>query len=198
MRNDQGIWCYYPSTGLTTIPLTNCSTTSHGASGFTLAMRAHLQSNLSVAYYSGDNKLLGGVDWAVPAVPGVTTMCMSGLGRDGFYRTSCTNAVADNTIGGGGSPPFCSVNFAQPNLQDGCYPPPPTADAISPNGTTPTREGAPSTASRTIAPSRNYTNAASSGTLLHLGSTDSPSDTMIILSIPILYLGMVVSHLCLM
>ena len=189
VRNDQGTWCYSVSKGLTTAyPLTNCSTTSDGASGFTLAMRAHLQSHLSVAYYSGDNKLLGGVDWPVPAVPGVTTMCMSGLGRDGFYRTSCTNAAADNTIGSGGSPPFCSVNFAQVNVQDGCYPPPATAGAISPNGTTPTTVDTPST-THIVATSRGYPNAAGLETP-PLGSTVSLADTTVILGI----LGIIVYH----
>lgn len=102
-----------------------------------MVMQTHLQQGLSVAYYSGDNKLLGGAEWPLPAIVGATKLCLSGLEPDGVYRTSCTNAVADNSLPGPSSVSFCSVNFAQPNLQDGCYPPPPTAGAISPNGTTP-------------------------------------------------------------
>ena len=59
---------------------------------------------------------------------------MSGMGQDGFYFTSCSNAVADNTL-----PPsnmFCVVNHGQPNLEDGCYPPAKSVEALKDSGET--------------------------------------------------------------
>ncbi|TEB32342.1 hypothetical protein FA13DRAFT_247832 [Coprinellus micaceus] len=103
LRNDEGTWCYYPSAGLKSKhPLNNCSTAidGHGASESTMVMQTHLQQGLSVPYYSGDNELLGGAEWPLPAIVGVTKLCLSGLGSDGVYRTSCTNAVADNSLPG--------------------------------------------------------------------------------------------------
>ncbi|TEB15901.1 hypothetical protein FA13DRAFT_1874655 [Coprinellus micaceus] len=139
-RNKNGTgWCYYPTGGFkSSYAKTNCSTADdgHGASDFRLAMRAHLQQTVSIGYYSGSNHtLLGGVDWPVPDNPGVVRLCMTGLGTDNIYRSTCVNAVSDNTLPSYAG--WCSVNFGQQFVIDGCYPPPPTVDSISPNGTTP-------------------------------------------------------------
>lgn len=136
-RNANGTWCYYPSAAPKTwVVPTNCSTEidGHGASNFITVMQSHLQQHLSVAYYSGvDNQLLGGSDWPVPAVPGIVRLCVSGLAADGRYRTTCTNADSDNALPPN-TVPWCTVTYAQPNIQDGCYPTPPTTLAINPEG----------------------------------------------------------------
>ncbi|TEB32328.1 hypothetical protein FA13DRAFT_247209 [Coprinellus micaceus] len=59
---------------------------------------------------------------------------MTGLSTDGIYRSTCVNPIADNKLQSG--TPTCTVNYAQQFLTDGCYPPPPTVDSVSPNGTT--------------------------------------------------------------
>lgn len=132
-------WCYYPTDGFkANYAKTNCSTADdgHGASDFRLVMRAHLQQTVSIGYYSGSNHtLLGGVNWPVLDNVGVVRLCMTGLGTDNIYRSACVNAVSDNTLPSYAG--WCSVNFGQQFVIDGCYPPPPTVDSISPNGTTP-------------------------------------------------------------
>lgn len=132
VRQDRnGTWCYYPSVALGEERLTNCSISQgHGATDFTLAMEVHLRSRLSVAHYSGvGNELLGGAEWPIPDPPGIVRLCVSGLGKDGNYRTSCTNVQEDNRMP---LEKWCSVNLGQPNLQDGCYPPPSDPLALSP------------------------------------------------------------------
>lgn len=136
-RNPNGRgWCYYPGGGFTIEYLNmNCSSeyNGRGASNFRLAMRTHLQQTISIGYYLG-TELLGGTDWPVPENPGNVRLCMTGLGTDGIYRSTCANPIADNMLQSG--TPTCTVNYAQQFLADGCYPPPPTVDSVSPNGTT--------------------------------------------------------------
>jgi hypothetical protein len=136
-RNPNGRgWCFYPGGGFTIEYLNmNCSSeyNGRGVSNFRLAMRTHLQQTISIGYYLG-TELLGGTDWPVPENPGNVRLCMTGLGTDGIYRSTCVNPIADNMLQSG--TPTCTVNYAQQFLTDGCCPPPPTVDSVSPNGTT--------------------------------------------------------------
>ena len=138
-QNSNGTWCYYPSPGLSGERLTSCSASlGHGAVDFKLVMEVHLRSGLSVAHYAGvGNELLGGAGWPVPDPPGIVRLCLSGLGPDGNYRTTCTNVEADNRLP---VTTWCSVNFGQTNLQDGCYPPPSDPLALSPYSSSPSAD----------------------------------------------------------
>lgn len=134
---NDGAWCYYPTEGL---PYGTISTSClddgerHGSSTFAFVMENHLKQNVSIAYYSAgsDATFLGGPDWPVPSGGGPVRLCLSGLGGDGIYRTSCTTVSADNTLPDSNEVSWCSVNIAQPDLQDGCYPAPASPTHTSP------------------------------------------------------------------
>jgi len=145
-------WCFNPDNAADPFGWMvhrNCSREAtilraqHAPTRYEKAMTSHLQGVTSIAYYSTLNgTLLGGADWPLPEnfEAGTITVCLSGLGRDTLYFTICVDATSDNMLPNPNSRRapggWCAVHLGQPNLRDGCYSPPPTANAAMQNGST--------------------------------------------------------------
>lgn len=122
-RNAQGTWCFSTVKGYRgeSGQLSECNqVAAHNSPDFTLIMRAHLQQDRSIAYYNGvDNQVLGGPEWPVPENAGITRICISTIGGDGWGVSACTLAAKDNEWPMDAI--WCAVQTIPKNVTDGCY-----------------------------------------------------------------------------
>jgi len=123
VRGANGTWCAHPSRSYVhpSTRTRRCDAQSaHNSPDFTLAMQAHLQQGRSIGYYSGvDNTFLGGFEYPIPANPGITRVCVSGIAADGSGVSMCGNAVEDNAWSMAGG--YCVVQERPTKWLDGCF-----------------------------------------------------------------------------